>query len=53
MALEVLSFVKAAWIKPLWKQLAQLTGERKQELARLRVQYAVPDVDPVPMESMK
>ncbi|MGX9727684.1 MAG: NACHT domain-containing protein [Candidatus Electronema sp. VV] len=43
MALEVLSFVKAAWIKPLWKQLAQLTGERKKELERLRDEFVDPE----------
>ncbi|WP_417913346.1 SUMF1/EgtB/PvdO family nonheme iron enzyme [Candidatus Electronema sp. TJ] len=43
MALEVLSFVKAAWLKPLWKQLAQLTGERKQELGRLRDEFVDPE----------
>jgi hypothetical protein len=43
MTLEVLSFVKAAWIKPLWKQLAQLTGERKKELDRLRDDFVDPE----------
>ncbi len=43
MALEVLSFVKAAWIKPLWKLLAQLTGERKKELDRLRDDFVDPE----------
>ncbi|WP_417913595.1 SUMF1/EgtB/PvdO family nonheme iron enzyme [Candidatus Electronema sp. JM] len=43
MALEVLSFVKPAWIKDLWKRLTQLTGERKQELDRLRDEFVDPE----------
>ncbi len=43
MTLEVLSFVNPDWIKPLWKQLAQLTGERKQELDRLRDEFVDPE----------
>ncbi|WLE97466.1 MAG: SUMF1/EgtB/PvdO family nonheme iron enzyme [Candidatus Electrothrix communis] len=43
MALEVLTFVKASWIKPLWKQLGRITGERKKELDRLRDEFVDPE----------
>ena len=43
MALEILSFVKSAWIKPLWKQLGRITGERKKELDRLRDEFVDPE----------
>ncbi|WP_339137354.1 MAG: hypothetical protein WGN25_04950 [Candidatus Electrothrix sp. GW3-4] len=35
MALERLTFVKTDWIKPLWKKLAKLRGERAKEVGRL------------------
>ncbi len=43
MALEVLTFVKASWIKPLWKQLGRITGERKNELNHLRDEFVDPE----------
>jgi len=43
MALEVITFVKASWIKPLWKQLGRITGERKKELDRLRDEFVDPE----------
>ncbi|MCI5120341.1 MAG: hypothetical protein D3908_03935 [Candidatus Electrothrix sp. AUS4] len=43
MALEVLTFVKSSWIKPLWKQLGRITGERKKELDRLRDEFVDPE----------
>ncbi|CAK8717555.1 MAG: Formylglycine-generating enzyme, required for sulfatase activity, contains SUMF1/FGE domain [Candidatus Electronema aureum] len=43
MALEVLSFVKAAWIVPLWKRLRRIREEEKQELERLRDEFVDPE----------
>ncbi|MGR0482793.1 MAG: formylglycine-generating enzyme family protein [Candidatus Electronema sp. V4] len=43
MALEVLSFVKAAWIVPLWKRLRRIREEEKQELDRLRDEFVDPE----------
>ncbi|WP_339133158.1 MAG: SUMF1/EgtB/PvdO family nonheme iron enzyme [Candidatus Electrothrix sp. GW3-4] len=43
MALEVLTFVKPAWIKPLWKKLGRISEERKKELDRLRDEFVDPE----------
>jgi formylglycine-generating enzyme required for sulfatase activity len=43
MSLEVLTFVKSSWLKPLWKQLGRITGERKKELDRLRDEFVDPE----------
>lgn len=43
MPIEILSFIKPAWLKPLWKQLGRLTGERKKELDRLRDEFVDPE----------
>ncbi|RWX51337.1 Formylglycine-generating enzyme, required for sulfatase activity, contains SUMF1/FGE domain, partial [Candidatus Electrothrix marina] len=40
---ELLTFVKSSWIKPLWKQLGRITGERKKELDRLRDEFVDPE----------
>ncbi len=40
---ELLIFVKSSWIKPLWKQLGRITGERKKELDRLRDEFVDPE----------
>jgi hypothetical protein len=42
--LEALAFVKAEWVKPLWKQLERISGERAKELDRLRDEFVDPDV---------
>ncbi len=42
--MEVLTFVKAEWVKPLWKQLERISGERAKELDRLRDEFVDPDV---------
>lgn len=34
--LEVQAFIKAEWLKPLWKQLGRISGERAKEIGRLR-----------------
>ncbi len=39
----MLTFVKSAWIKPLWTQLSRLTGERAKELDRLRDEFVDPE----------
>lgn len=44
MTLEVLTFIKASWLKPLWKKLHQLTGERVKELDRLRDEFVDPEL---------
>ncbi|MCI5119904.1 MAG: effector protein PipB, partial [Candidatus Electrothrix sp. AUS4] len=44
MALEALAFVKTDWIKPLWKKLAKLRGERANELDRLTNIFFDPNV---------
>ncbi len=44
MALEILSFVKAEWVKPLWKQLDRISGERAEELDRLRKEFFDPNL---------
>jgi formylglycine-generating enzyme required for sulfatase activity len=43
MALEVLSFVKAAWIVPLWQRLRRIREEEKRELDRLRDDFVDPE----------
>ncbi|WPD22916.1 MAG: SUMF1/EgtB/PvdO family nonheme iron enzyme [Candidatus Electrothrix scaldis] len=43
MPLEILNFVKSAWIKPLWKKLGRISGERKKELSRLRDEFVDPE----------
>jgi hypothetical protein len=43
MPLEILNFIKPAWIKPLWKELGRLTGARKKELLRLRDEFVDPE----------
>ncbi|MCW5202776.1 SUMF1/EgtB/PvdO family nonheme iron enzyme [Desulfobulbus sp. US4] len=43
MPLEILNFIKPAWIKPLWKKLGRISDERKKELARLRDEFVDPE----------
>ncbi|XOF35061.1 MAG: hypothetical protein ACL93V_07170 [Candidatus Electrothrix sp. YB6] len=43
MALKILSFVKASQIKPLWKKLGRISGERKKDLDRLRDEFVDPE----------
>ncbi len=43
MPLEILNFIKPAWIKPLWKKLGRISGERKKELGRLRDEFVDPE----------
>jgi hypothetical protein len=42
--LEAFAFVKAEWLKSLWKQLERISGERAKELDRLRDEFVDPDV---------
>ncbi|WP_417915030.1 hypothetical protein [Candidatus Electronema sp. JM] len=44
MVLEALAFVKAEWVKPLWKQLERISGERAKEYDRLRDEFVDPNV---------
>ena len=44
MALEAMAFVKAEWVKPLWKQLERISGERAKEFDRLRDEFVDPNV---------
>ncbi len=44
MALEALAFVKAEWVKPLWKQLERISGELAKEYDRLRDEFVDPNV---------
>ncbi|MCI5212344.1 MAG: effector protein PipB, partial [Candidatus Electrothrix sp. ATG2] len=43
MVLEILTFVKSSWVKPLWRLLERVTGEQKKELDRLRDEFVDPE----------
>jgi formylglycine-generating enzyme required for sulfatase activity len=43
-SLEIITFVKPAWIKLLWKRLSRITDERKEELNRLRDKFVDPEL---------
>ena len=41
--MELLTFVQSSWVKPLWKQLKRIKGERKEELNKLRDEFVDPE----------
>ncbi|MCI5145179.1 MAG: hypothetical protein D3923_06515 [Candidatus Electrothrix sp. AR3] len=43
MSAELTVFANIKWVKPLWKKLRQLTGERAKELNRLRDLFVDPE----------